>query len=259
MHAAPLLFALYAACHASLALAHVLVNGRRLSIVLAIAIALIYDNGLLSLGRTLFPDASSSSAALRALCQASQPRFILHALLTPLLIMQTATLGARAGLRWLLPGTMACNAASVVSVALALVGTVHHLMDPELVLRQPSKNEPKDAIIRQIVSVTPARPNLLLLAGPAVLVVLWTIVVGACVAYTAAVPGVRAAGHWLWATSVLELLSNAGPPWTMQLTGNAGEVVLVVGFVVAQWLIDQSGACEEPLVPQQGTEPTTTP
>ena len=35
--------------------------------------------------------------------------------------------------------------------------------------------------------------------------------------------------------AVVELLSNAGPPWTMAITGNAGEVILVAGFVAADY------------------------
>ena len=42
------------------------------------------------------------------------------------------------------------------------------------------------------------------------------------------------AGSWLTWTSVFELLSNGGPPWTMQFTGNCGEVVFLLGFVVAE-------------------------
>ena len=45
---------------------------------------------------------------------------------------------------------------------------------------------------------------------------------------------VNRAGSWLTWTSVFELLSNGGPPWTMQFTGNCGEVVFLLGFVVAE-------------------------
>ena len=46
------------------------------------------------------------------------------------------------------------------------------------------------------------------------------------------------AGRWLWITAMIELLSNAAPPWVMQLSGNAGEVILLAGFVSAESLLN---------------------
>ena len=67
--------------------------------------------------------------------------------------------------------------------------------------------------------------------GPAVLVCAWTGAVGASMAR---MPGADVAGRYLWLCAVVELLSNAGPPWVMALTGNAGEVALLAGFVLAE-------------------------
>jgi hypothetical protein len=82
---------------------------------------------------------------------------------------------------------------------------------------------------------------------PAVLVCLWTCVVGASMARmyyelrsadlgfnSLAGPMGDVAGRWLWVCALVELLSNAGPPWVTALSGNAGEVVLLAGFVAAE-------------------------
>ena len=86
--------------------------------------------------------------------------------------------------------------------------------------------------MRSIVTATLADKSPKTLAWmilPAVLVCLWTLVVGASMARTG-----ETAGRWLWACALVELLSNAGPPWVMALSGNAGEVVLLAGFIAAE-------------------------
>ena len=49
------------------------------------------------------------------------------------------------------------------------------------------------------------------------------------------------AGRWLWVCALVELLSNAGPPWVTALSGNAGEVVLLAGFVAAERELTSQG------------------
>ena len=51
-------------------------------------------------------------------------------------------------------------------------------------------------------------------------------------------PGSTArAGHLRWAAALVELASNAGPPWVSKISGAAGEVVLMAGFVAADLML----------------------
>lgn len=236
---AALCFALFACCHVVIAIFQCLYGGfgsEGSVIVILIAAALVWDNGLLALGSTLFPNASSSRSAsdssrstFARLAAWSQPRFYAHAFLTPMLLEQTTRLGGRAGIEWLQLGSELNNTSYIAAIALAIMGTVHHAENPQLVLSRPDPREPRNSWMRSIVSATLADKSPTTLAwtiGPAILVCMWTIAVGACMG--------GAAGNWLWVSAIVELLSNAGPPWVMALSGNAGEVVLLAGFVAAE-------------------------
>ena len=251
---ATLCFALYAVCHAFLAILQWWYGGfdsYGSVIVIAIAIALVWDNGLLALGSTLFPEAANSrSRDFAKLVALSQPRFFAHALLTPLLALQATRLGQRAGVTWLATGSTAERAVGLIACCLSIFGTMHHARHQSLVLKRPHPKEPKGSWMRSIVSATLAETPPITLAwmiGPAVLVCLWTMCVGISIARVygelrelAAItthfhgPLGDVAGRWLWVCALIELLSNAGPPWVMALTGNAGEVVLLAGFVAAE-------------------------
>jgi len=234
-------YSLFAACHALLALVQWHHGGDVGSaIVVAIAIALVWDNGLIALGRTLFPRAADpNSRDCARLIAFSQPRFFGHAFLTPLLAVQASRLGSRAGIDWLKQGSVTSSIVLLIAGCLSFLGTLHHLRHPSLVFKRPHALEPKGSWMRSIVSATLAETSPTTLAwmiGPAVLVCLWTFCVGASMAKLHI-----AAGHWLWVSAVVELLSNAGPPWVMALTGNAGEVVLLGGFVAAESVLLSEG------------------
>ena len=250
-------FLTYALCHAVLAALSVAFGGHLF--VTLIALALVWDNAVLGLGRRFFPKAAidEKSSDFQWLSTLSQPRFIAHALLTPFLAVPAVELGGRAGVAWLTP-RIAMNIHTFCH-GISLLGVLHHFYEPRLVPRKPHPKEPKGSWMRQIVSVTLATLQdkdisptaksltLLLMIGPAVLVCLLTLAIGASIAaigqQTANVTSVGGAatlllaGRCLWISAVLELLSNGGPPWTMAITGNAGEVILLAGFVAADWLL----------------------
>lgn len=251
---ATLCFALYACCHAVLCVLQIHGGFQTVGslVVVAVAAALVWDNGLLALGSIVFPEAAKSQAAFSRLAAWSQPRFYAHAFLTPLLALQTTRLGARAGIAWLQAGGAIPTIVCIVAVCLSVLGTMHHARSPSLVLREPHPKEPKSSWMRSIVSATLADKSpktLMWMILPAVLVCLWTCVVGASMARmygaqrdgTAGGPAGDVAGRWLWVCALVELLSNAGPPWVMALSGNAGEVVLLAGFVAAERELTSQG------------------
>ena len=245
------LFLLYAGLHALLVLVQCRIVGVSSAgslIVVLIAVALVWDNGLIGCGRRICnKDASSSSREFRRLAMLSQPRFIAHAVLTPFLAVSALELGERAGVSW-----VTTTSVWRVCSGLSLIGLVHHLLHPRLTLRHAHPKEPKGSWMRPVVSMTIASLaddaaattaaqkgiTLALMIGPAVLVCVFTLAIGASIVQLpTATPASLAAGRWLWICSLIELLSNAGPPWTMAITGNAGEVVLLAGFVAADWLL----------------------
>ena len=49
------------------------------------------------------------------------------------------------------------------------------------------------------------------------------------------------AGYSLVVGPILEILSSAlGPPWITKITGNAGEVLLMTGFLAAQYFLNKA-------------------
>ena len=104
--AAAVCFTVYACCHMILAWLQWTYGGIHdtcSAITIFTAIALVYDNGLLALGRTIVANPVKEHFAM--LSALSQPRFFAHAFLTPLLALQATRLGERAGATWLAKGT----------------------------------------------------------------------------------------------------------------------------------------------------------
>ena len=250
-HRAARCFGIFAICHAALAaLQCCYLESVGSMIVVLVAFALVWDNGILAFGRLLFPEALRRSQDLSRLIRFSQPRFYAHALLTPLLAIQATNLGGRAGVGWLKPGTFAATGVAYLAVCLSIFGTLHHARYPTLMLRHPANEEPQSSWMRSIVCATLAdtsRKTLVWMIGPAVLVCVWTVVVGATLEHHYRELSELAAsfkffhgplgddaGRWLWICALVELLSNAGPPWVAAITGNLGEVVLLAGFVFAE-------------------------
>merc|ERR1712110_641289 len=109
---------------------------------------------------------------------------------------------------------------------------VHHVCNFELVLKEPHKNEPVGSWSRELLAATHKDKSpcaLVAMIMPAVLAIFFAIFVAVCLIVAA---GHRAAGWWLMVTSALSFFSQAGPPWTMNLTGNIGEVIWLLGIVV---------------------------
>merc|ERR1711972_1147790 len=76
---------------------------------------------------------------------------------------------------------------------------------------------------------------------PTVLVCLWSAIVGVGMMFSFR-ENVIVAGRWLFVTAMIELFSNAAPSWT----GNLGEVIFLLGFIMSQ---DQ-------IIPSQRTFPS---
>mmetsp|Transcript_25619 Transcript_25619/g.52159 ORF Transcript_25619/g.52159 Transcript_25619/m.52159 type:complete len:268 (+) Transcript_25619:229-1032(+) len=235
-----LVFLIFAACHVFLFVLNLILNGASTFIgtwlVSATAMGLVWDNAILGAGRWLCPRAESDKTERELLSTLSQPRFILHAFLTPLLAVETAELGQRAGVSWIGNGTVIT--AFIVSGVVSAYGTWHHFMHPALEIKKPVPKQPVDAWAGHVLSMTTAggrdAATLGLKIGPAVCLVIWTLIVGVSMMGSTQ-PTVARAGSWLKWTSVLELLSNGGPPWTMMFSGNCGEIFFLLGFIVAEW------------------------
>ena len=138
-HRAAHCFGIFAVCHAALAaLQCCYLESMGSMIVVSVASALIWDNGVLAFGQLLFPKAMHRPQDLYRLIRISQPRFFAHALLTPLLLIQATNLGGRAGVEWLMPGTFAANGVGCLAFCLSIFGTLHHARYPTLKLRDPA-------------------------------------------------------------------------------------------------------------------------
>ncbi|MEV6071445.1 hypothetical protein AB0L82_33275 [Nocardia sp. NPDC052001] len=116
------LFGVVSAGHLAVALwgAHRLRrNGNRLLIVpLLLCMALVYDNAVIAVGAALGPGAVLEVASI--------PRFAVHAVLTPTLILWAQTVACRAGVRWAdsRAGTVIAWALALGSIAVAIVNDV---------------------------------------------------------------------------------------------------------------------------------------
>ena len=236
----------FATCHLGLFIALLSLqfpSSAGYTVLIVVSAALFWDNAIIGSGSALFGDAASNPKTMRLLVLVSQPRFLFHAGCTPLLSITFQEIGTRSGVGWL-QGDLARRSTVGVAAAVAAASLVHHLLHPRLVLKQPHRNAPPSALCRDLTSMTIAElsePEVpkgrkvaaaLFMILPAVLTCIWAIVVGvacACVGEQRAIQ----AGTAIWVTALLELLSNAGPPWTMVFTGNAGEVVLLGGCVAA--------------------------
>lgn len=260
------LFSLFAACLVAIAALQIAATcvsssppsvastaGRGL--VVLITLCLAYDNFVCGIGAKMFPTLTvamlrgtpeesfceRAAAELESLRQMNEPRFLMHAVLTPLLGMRPLQLARRAGLDCFPPGEDASCLA--LFAAVAAVGLVHHLRSPRIQLQHPHPREPESSWMRGVLCCTRGDSSigsLTIMIGPAIGVCLMTIVVGVCIADSARAAQLTArAGHVLWVTSAVEIVSNAGPPWISKITGAAGEVVLMAGFVAADLMLER--------------------
>lgn len=226
------------------------------TLVAAIAVALVWDNAVVGLGESLTPHfrvceskEEAYQSELHRLQYLSFPRFLAHASLTPLLGITTAILGQEAMGEDIITPYMV-NVAAVASVVISLLSVLHLLEHPELVLKRPHSKAPPTAWTNSLVVMTlretqeeedlcRRRLAFVCMILPAVIVVIWTIIMGIFMIRHGDGHHERCveAGQWLLVTAVIELFSNAGPPWTMAMTGNLGEVVFLLGFVRVSYLL----------------------
>ena len=258
---APLLFALFAACLVAVAAAQaaLLLAGRAAgwdapgqALVAVIALGLAYDNLICAVGARLFPTLTAAmlrgapesrfcrhaACELEHLRRLNEPRFLMHAVLTPLLGLRTMQLARRAGLERF---PAAGDARSLAAVAAAAaVGLAHHMRMPRIALQHPPPREPASSWMRGVLCCTRGDSSvgsLVIMIGPAVCVCLATIAAGARIAAEHPPGSTARAGHLMWAAALVELASNAGPPWVSKISGAAGEVVLMAGFVAADLML----------------------
>lgn len=255
-----LLFALFAACLVAVAAAQVALLAGRASgwdalgqaLVAVIALGLAYDNFICAVGAKLFPTLTAAmlrgapesrfcrraARELEHLRRLNEPRFLMHAVLTPLLGLRTMQLARRAGLERF---PAAGDAGSLAAVAAAAaVGLAHHMRVPRIALQHPHPREPASSWMRGVLCCTrgdSSAGSLVIMICPAVCVCLATIAAGARIAAEHPPGSTARAGHLLCSAALVELASNAGPPWVSKITGAAGEVVLMAGFVAADLML----------------------
>ena len=118
-----ILYPLYTMAHAAL-----LVWGSRLwprsrslglALLLLVGAALVYDNLIIAIGRLL-----GEGSLLQSL---NWPRFLFHALFTPLLLVTAVHQAGRAGLRWA-SSQIGQAAAWLVALGLILFGLIHDMV-----------------------------------------------------------------------------------------------------------------------------------
>lgn len=175
---------------------------RSLLVPAAVCAALSYDNGILAVGRWI-----GAGETLEAL---TIPRFVLHLLLTPLLMPWARAVSARAGVGW--AGTAAARAVvAAVTVAVIALGVLGEMVRLDL------RPEEWAGTVRYTTDHTS-------LAGllPPVITVLVMLVAAV------AVWRVRGYRFWTLTTVTMALASAAGLP---VLLTNCAELLFVVGVV----------------------------
>eukprot|EP00808_Paulinella_micropora_P014721 g15295.t1 len=221
-----------------------------LVVLVVTALALVYDNALLACGRLLFGHALYDPAAAELFKAVSQPRFVLHAAVTPFLLVSTTEIAT-----WRRAGSEPAHhhglwfACLAVSAGISALSLVHHFQQPYLVLCQGSEHPkaPAGSLDKHILHCSPAvlrrnpdpRSRLvatLYMALPAVFTCLFSASAGLFMTFARNTNHCqKIAGRWLVAGSLSGIFFNAGPPWISKFTGNLGEVLLLASYLLA-WL-----------------------
>ena len=223
------IFLLYAAGHFALfgwALLLLLRHGRATTVPLLIVTAgLVYDNLMLAAG--------SSIGAGEQLRQLSVPRFFLHAVATPLLILSGLGLARRAGSRIVRSRAVAA-AVLLLTLAMVAVGFRAEMLSLELVLEQTG------GIVRYGNGATDGPPlapvvTILLLIAAGLLV--WR----------------SGGGPWLAAASLAQFAAAAIGD-AILVAGNFGELLLLAGLVATDWAL----GCARPEPAHAGSSTVST-
>ncbi|TWT24760.1 hypothetical protein [Planomicrobium sp. CPCC 101110] len=176
-----------------------------MSFVFLVVLGLIYDNGIIALGKFI-----GEGALLESL---SRPRFWIHALLTPTLVLFSWGALDRAGVEWVKKAPVLAGA---VLCTLALIAIEFVLETVHLDLKSASEY----GVVRY-VSADPA-------TGPPVMVLLLT----AVLIFSGAVLWRLTGWKWMLAGSVVMVIGSAVPmPLESSAATNAFELFLLVTLV----------------------------
>jgi hypothetical protein len=171
-------------------------------LVAVVAAGLVYDNGIVALGSTI-----GAGDLLLAL---NLPRFVVHALVTPLLIVFAAGAARDAGLAWARPRAVRAGF-WLLTAALVVYGVVTELVGLTLV---PGREG--DAL--RYSAAESALPV------PAVATVVVLLVVGVALL-------VRARSGWMLLGAAVMFAASAVPAVPLAV-GNLGEVALIAGLAL---------------------------
>jgi hypothetical protein len=191
-------------------------------IIAMIAAGLIYDNTIVSLGATI-----GIGTLLQTL---SWPRFALHALLTPFMMIAALQLGAAAGISWA-RNSRVRNLTWVIVAIMVVVGAYDHLIGLETV---PACF---DGIIRYTENLSPSHfcsPDDQATVGsgppiPSIVGNLLTLIVGFAIWRSVGWP-------WLMLGSLV-MFAAAGVPISGfgMVPSNGGEVILMSAYAATIW------------------------
>ncbi|XKK39516.1 hypothetical protein HFP72_00645 [Nocardiopsis sp. ARC36] len=217
---ASLVFAVFALAHLCLTLWLVWLAVTRRSahtwLVALVAAGLVYDNGIVALGSTL-----GAGDLLYAL---NLPRFLVHALVTPLLVVFAVGAARDLGLGW--ARGRAVHAASwVLALALIAYGLATEAVGLTLV---PGREG--DALRYSAAESS--------VPIPSVTAIVVLILVGAALL-------VRARSAWMLAGAVF-MFATAAAPSAPLAVGNLGEVALIAGLALTA---RQAGSAGTPVRP----------
>ncbi|MET9106826.1 hypothetical protein [Streptomyces zhihengii] len=203
-----LLFAVLAAGQLALAVAlarYVRTAPGRLTLIPALTCAaLVWDNGVIALGAAI-----GEGPLLEAL---NTPRFVLHALLTPLLVVWALTAAECAGVRAASRPPLRI-AAGVLTLLLIVAGTAHDIVGLSL------SPEEWHGVLRY-ANDAPSP------VGPLPAIVTGLVVLGAGIAVW------RRTGFGPLAVTAAVMVVVSGAAAGIPVLGNAGEVVLATGFLL---------------------------
>lgn len=200
-----LLFAMVTVIHAGLTVwlaRHAWITRSPYSLLIAlVAFGLVYDNGIVAIGRLIGEGTLLENLNL--------PRYWIHALITPLLIIAAVGLARRIGALWA-QRRWVHGAFCSLATALVLYGLLFELVGLELAAGREG-----DALRYSAVESAPPIPSI------ATIVVL--LVVGAVLA--------RRGGAWMGAGAAIMFAAAAVPSLPL-LVANLGEVALIVGLAL---------------------------
>ncbi|WP_106399936.1 hypothetical protein [Actinocorallia populi] len=187
---------------AGVALARGRAAGAAALVVVLICLGLAYDNFAIAAGRPL-----GFGGTLEAV---SAPRFWIHALLTPLLIVAGGLMAARLGVRWAASRPVAI-AGGVLVVVLIAIGVFEDVLELELA------PETHEDLLRYTNEGTAGPPI------PAIVTILVLLALGVAIWRTAGSPWLCLGSIAMFAAAAL----GGSRPWL----GNLGELALQVSVV----------------------------